>query len=69
MESSDPKKWKRERIERQMQEFLSRGNSITKVPEGKRVIPEFAHKLAYIDGESVAERNKRYTRQRNGFKR
>ena len=60
MERADPKRAKRERIASQMEEFLSRGNSITKVPEGKRVIPEFAHKLAYIDGESVAERNKRY---------
>jgi hypothetical protein len=64
MERTDPKKHKRESIERLTAAYLAKGGAIKKVREGKRVIPEFAHKLAFIDGESVAERNSRYTTKR-----
>ena len=64
MERADPKKWKRERLQRQVDAFLSKGGAIEQVREGRRVIPEFAHRAAFMDGESVAERNKRYTTKR-----
>ena len=64
MKRADRKKNHREMIERLTAAYLAKGGAIKKAREGERVIPEFAHKLAYIDGENVAERNRRYTSKR-----
>ena len=68
MERADPKKWKRERLQRQVDAFLSKGGAIEQVPEGERVMPEHIHRAAFIDGEPVAERNRRYTAKRRSRK-
>jgi hypothetical protein len=57
---ADPKKAKREAIARQTEQFMARGGSVTQVPEGQRAIPEFAYRLALLDGETIRERNARY---------
>jgi hypothetical protein len=64
MKRADPKKNKREQIERLTAAYLANGGAIEKVREGKRVMPEHIHKLAFLEGESVAERNRRYTAKR-----